>query len=882
MFLSKVEKNEQTRARDQWKNSQGQWISSVCSMCYGGCSIKVKVVDGVVRKIEGNPDSPLGSGRLCAKGTSAIMTLYDPNRINYPLKRTNPEKGVGINPGWKRISWEEAMTMVAEKLKKVYQDDPRKLFTMGTTTCASALRNSVRSFSVAFGSPNYFAGGGGLHCGNGAHQVAGVTHASWSIVPDFDYCNYVIYFGASKGHGAGHAANANAQLAADARSRGMKMVVVDPLSFQGAGAKATEWVPIKPGTDAALALAMLNVLINELGIFDAEYLKYKSNAAYLIGPDGKCVRDTASGKPLVWDTAAGESKTYDAPNGDLALEGRYEVNGTNCRPAFELLKEHVQKYSPEKAEKITTIPARTIRKIAREFGEAARIGSKIVIDGKELPYRPVSAIYFRGSQGHKNSLYNCIAIDTLNHVVGAADLPGGTLGFCPAGLGHPETGRPAFYPKVGLDGLMMTGIWQNPHSPYPLREAAKPRSMGLVEMFPLALASPFMASSDQEEVWGKIGLSYRPEMILNFGCNSVMSAGNAGTVIETLKKIPFIVVSELYLNEFTEFADIVLPDTCYLERLESAPNHPPILNHPAGMGQWGWPIRQPIIKPLYERRDFAEVLLELSKKIGIVDNFYAVLNLMQDIQQPYRLEADGDYTWEEICDRQLKSHFGEKRGLEWFKEHGMITWPKKVEEVYWRAFTDARVPIYWEFILTAGEQVEPLAKEFGIDFDPSYYQALPEYLPCVSHEVMDPEFDLIGIYYRDVQHTNSFTMQNAWLDEVSMKDAYVYSITLNNKVATKKGIKDGDQIYLESVVGRKVLGKANLSEAIHPEVVAVAGCSGHWADGLPIAKGKGTFFNELLEIDYKHSSPANLNLDTCVKLKVYPAATGQKGGVNHA
>lgn len=866
----------------KWSVSEGTWISSVCSMCYGGCSIRVKVVDGAVRKIEGNPDSPLGSGRLCAKGTSGIMTLYDPSRINYPLKRTNPEKGKGIDPGWERISWDEALDIIAQKMKKIHQDDPRKLFCMGTTTCASMMRNSVRSFTVSFGTPNFFSGGGGLHCGNGAHQVAGQTHASWSIVPDFDYCNYVIYFGASKGHAAGHAGNANAQLVSDARSRGMKMVVVDPLGFQGAAAKATEWVPIIPGTDTALAIAMVNVLINELGIYDAEFLKYKTNASYLIGPDGKYVRDTASGKPLVWDANAGEPKGYDDPAGDLALEGSYEVQGVKSRPAFDLLKEHVRKYTPEKAEEITKIPARTIRRIAREFGEAAQIGSKIVIDGHELPYRPVSTIYFRGAQGHKNSLYACIAIDTLNFVVGAADMPGGTLGFCPAGLGHPETGRPAFYPKAGLDGLLVAGMWMSPHTPYPIREPAQPRTMGLGEMFPFALSSPFMVSSDQEEMWEKIGLPYRPEMILDHGSNPIMSVGNDETVINSVKKIPFIVVSELYLNEFTDFADIVLPDTCYLERLESAPNHPPILNHPAGMGRWGWPIRQPAIKPLYERRDFAEVLLELAKRIGISSNYYATLNLMQGIESPYRLEMEGDYTWEEVCDRQLKSHFGEEKGLEWFKKHGLISWPKKAEEVYWRAFTNARAPIYWEFILTAGEKVGPIAQKYGIDFVESYFKPLPEWNPCCSHEVKDPEFDVWGIYYRDIMHTNSFTMQNVWLDEASTRDAYIYYINLNKSTAARKGIKDGDWICLESVKGRKVWGKANLSEAIHPEVLAVAGCTGHWSKDQPIARAKGTFFNALLEIDYEHASPANLNLDNCVKLKVYPSAPEDKGGVERA
>ena len=150
-------------------------------------------------------------------------------------------------------------------------EDPRKLVVQRTTT-VTASRVPFQAFAAGFGTPNFSASGGGLHCGNGAHLISGIMHASWSIVPDFEYCNYAIYFGASKGHGAGHASCSNMGLAADARARGMKMVVVDPMC-NFAAAKATEWVPLRVGTDAALALAMCNVIVNELGIYDGPYLK---------------------------------------------------------------------------------------------------------------------------------------------------------------------------------------------------------------------------------------------------------------------------------------------------------------------------------------------------------------------------------------------------------------------------------------------------------------------------------------------------------------------------------------------------------------------------------------------------------------------------------
>jgi len=247
------------------------WIPSSCSLCYGTCSILAHRVDGVVVKIEGNPESAVGKGRLCGKGVSGIMTHYDPNRLTRPLRRTNPKKGLDEDPKWKEISWDEALDEISTVLKKVRAEDPRKLVVQRTTT-VTASRVPFQTFAAAFGTPNFSVSGGGQHCGNGAHLISGIMHASWSIVPDFEYCNYAIYFGASKGHSAGHASCSNMGKAADARARGMKMVVVDPIC-NFAAAKATEWVPLRVGTDAALALGMCNVMVNELGIYDGPYLQ---------------------------------------------------------------------------------------------------------------------------------------------------------------------------------------------------------------------------------------------------------------------------------------------------------------------------------------------------------------------------------------------------------------------------------------------------------------------------------------------------------------------------------------------------------------------------------------------------------------------------------
>lgn len=850
---------------------EDRWISTACSMCYGNCSIRCHVIDGVVVNVEGNPDSSIGQGRICPKGTAGLMTLYDPNRVNVPLRRTNPEKGIGIDPEWEEISWEEALDIVVDKLKKIHDDDPRKLYFQFTTTTASGSRIGGIALRAAFGTPNTSTAGGGIHCGSGAHMINGATHASWSLVPDFDYCNYAIYFGASKGHGAGHVALTNAGKVADARDRGMKMVVVDPM-MNFAAAKATEWIPIRVGTDAAMALAMINVLLNELGIWDANYLKRYTNAPYLIRKDGLYFREKQSEKPMVWDSAGNVARVFDDPAiKDYSLEGEYKIGEEDCKPAFQLLKEHVKKYTPEMAEKITGISASTIRQMAKEFGEAARIGSTITIDGVELPYRPVAAIFFRGAQGHRNSLQNCMAIDLLNQLVGADEVPGGVMGFSPVCYGHPETGYPKYAPRPDKDGMMITGDWVVEHLPYPPHAATPPNDIHMKGVFPMAMESALLMAKDGEKFRQQFKLPYKIEMMVNYGANSVMSIGNKDQVAEALKKIPFIVSFDLFLNEFTDFADIVLPDASYFERLDAMPNGKFIFSHPNGLGEWSWPIRQPVIEPAYKRRYFSEVVLGLAYRIGMGPQVNMVLNSSYQLKGDNWLEPDKVYTNEEISDRILKNFFGAERGVEWFKEHGVVSWPKKVQEVYWKPFIPVRVPIYFEYVKRAGMEVRKVAEQFGAELDYSHYEALPDWHPCASHMVKDKEYNLWSFYYRDVLHTNSFTMENPLLDEASHMTPYTYRISINAGMARKKGIKDGDLIWVESSYGKKVKGRANVIEGIMPEALGIAACAGHWAKSMPIAKDKGVFYNDLIEIDYEHMDPGNLNMDLCAKVKIYKA-----------
>jgi len=850
------------------------WVSSQCNVCYANCPIRVHRVNGVAVQIEGEPECDASGGKLCSKGASALQLLYDPNRLNYPVKRTNPEKGIGIDPGWQRISWEEALDTIAEKIKAIREEDPRQLHAQYPPQ-TSTMGRIISAFARAVGG-SVTSGGGGTFCGNSTHFICSRTHGAWSYLPDYQYCNYIIHFGSSKGHGAGHTAIYAQKQATEARARGAKVVTFDPVCSI-VGSKATEWVPIIPGTDSAIALAMVNVILNELGTYDIEHIKTVTNGPFLIGPDGHYVRDKQSRKPLVFDARDNKLKAFDDPGvGDCAIEGEYDIDGVKCQPAFALLKEHVKKYTPEWASGISTVPAEQIRRIATEFVQAASIGSTITIPGGKLPLRPAAAVTFRGAQGHTNGFHNVLAIYLLNAIVGADDVPGGAIGWSTLFYGFPGTGYPRFTPTISEDGDLIPGWWYTGgHAMWPIHEPKVPATkFPLREPFPWVGATPFIDAADRDWWRTKFGLTTKRKMLINLGTNTIMSMPEKETIAASLKEWEYIVSFRLFLDEFADFCDIVLPDTCFLEALYPGAHVEVGFCGQPGMVDWFYNIRQPAVKPLLERRQSHEVYLDLAKRISpeVLENLYGMLNEMlrlQDPDTPYKLEKDAarEYSWSEICDRAVKAYLGDEYSLDWFKEHNGISWPKKVDECYFASFLpNLRQPIYYEFVLGMKERTQEICEPRGVDIDWSYYTPLATYFPCL--EVKDPDYDLYGITYRHALHSGSLTMEIPFLDQASQAGPYAYNIQINAETGRKKGLKDGDRILLESETGGKTEGTIKLMQSIHPQVVAVNACAGHYSPTMPVARGKGTHFNDLLKMDKEHFDPVTFSVEAATRLRI--------------
>jgi thiosulfate reductase/polysulfide reductase chain A len=280
-------------------------IATNCEMCFWRCGVLAEVKDGKVVRVEGNPDHPLTKGRLCARGNAGIDLLYDPDRLKYPMLRTGA-RGEGK---FQRISWEQALDFFASRLTELKQKYGPESVAMLPHGVASSFFSTLMK---AYGSPNS-AEPAFAQC-RGPREVGyALTFGQGLGSPepvDLDQSRLIVLIGSHIGE---NVFTSQVTAFAEGLARGAKLIVVDP-RFSTAAAKADWWLPIRPGTDIALLLAWMNVLIAN-GSYDKEYVD------------------------------------------------RYATG-------FRELSEHVREFTPEWAEPITEIPAVKIRATAAALAEA--------------------------------------------------------------------------------------------------------------------------------------------------------------------------------------------------------------------------------------------------------------------------------------------------------------------------------------------------------------------------------------------------------------------------------------------------------------------------------------------------------------------------------
>ncbi|MGD0023302.1 MAG: molybdopterin-dependent oxidoreductase, partial [Xanthobacteraceae bacterium] len=639
---------------------------------------------------------------------------------------------------------------------------------------------------------------------------------------------------------------------AEARvERNMRVVVVEP-RLSVAGAKAEEWIPIRPATDRFFALGLCHILIGEK-LYDEPFLKRDTNAPYLVGADGYFLRN-GEGKVYVWDAAENRAKLWDdATIKDFALEGRYAVNGVDCKPAFQLFKDILNECTPEQMSAITTVPAETIRRIAREMAQAAQIGATIEIDGRKLPLRPAGYTYYRGAQAHKYSTMANHAFKLVNMLLGNIDAPGGHVG-----VSLNDKMETLGYIKAGENGMIdvVTHVGGPPPAfSYP------PNESHLGGYFPLGWINGHLnhqVLTNPE----KFGLPYRPDTMLLCHINPIWNMpGNRATWYDILRSMRFIVAIDIIPNETNEFADIILPAHDYLESWN-------MLMNDAAFTE-GVSLRQPVTKPLYDTKSEEEILYELADRLGILKNWNDTINhvIGFDLKPELKLDEDKRYTEKELARR--KGLLWNGKDLDWYIEHGHAVRPRPSDKWY-RPWEGLRLRFYIEDIVRARDDLKRRMESANVpirhEWDWECYQPLP--LPLIDPVHREPaEFDLYAISFKEIQINFAESVGNPWINDVVYRDPVHTTFLLNAKTATARGIVGGDIVELVSPYGR-IFGRVSLSQGVQPETVAVSNALSRTVTQHAGVLHGGGNFNELLPADLRNTDACSSQLESVARVKI--------------
>jgi sulfite dehydrogenase (quinone) subunit SoeA len=849
---------------------------TTCYMCACRCGIDVHLTSGKVTYIEGNRDHPINKGVLCAKGASGIKQVTAPSRLTHPMRRVGP-RGSGA---FEKISWDEALGQAVEWLAPLRAKNPEK-FALFTG------RDQSQSFTgywaQSFGTPNFAAHGGFCSVNMAAAGIYTMGGAFWEFgQPDWDRTKLFILFGVAEDHDSNPIKMGIGKL----KGRGARMIGVNPIRT-GYNAVADDWYGITPGTDGLLVLALIHCLI-AAGKIDLDYLARWTNAPCLIeevaGEEkGLLIRDDL-GKALVIDKATGQAVPFDRAGVQPDLGGTLR----GCRTVFAHMVERylAPEFAPEAVADRTGIPAARIRGLAAEIADVA-FNQTITVDEEWTDFRgehhatmlgrPVAFHAMRGISAHSNGFQTARALHLLQILIGAVETPG-SMRFKPPypkpSHAHP-TPHSYYAPGRALDGPHL-GFPQGPeHLALKLDDLSPARvDKGFTWDNPLSahglmhMVIPNAVAGDPYEI---------DTLMLYMANMSWNSSMNSGAVMEMLTakgedgeyRIPRIIYSDAYASEMVAYADLILPDTTYLERHDCIS----LLDRPICEADHAADaIRWPVVEPDRDVRGFQSVLVDLGARLGL----------------PNFVNAEGGPRYRDYADymqmHERRAGIGPLMG---FRGDGTAVGrgapnPDQIERYKANGgFFKAEVPegarfykpwnrAYQDWAVKMGFYDQPQPYLFQIYAEPMRRFQLaaegfserqpPERLRARILSTMDPmpiwyapfgdeagaEYPLHALTQRPMAMYHSWGSQNAWLRQIHG----VNPLYVPTKVWAEHGFSDGDWARVTSPSGSITVPVAHMA-ALNEHTVwtwnAIGKRKGTWGldDDAPEAT-KGFLLNHLI------------------------------------
>jgi len=863
---------------------------TTCYMCACRCGIKVHLTDGRIRYIEGNRDHPVNRGVLCAKGSAGIMQHYSPARLSKPLLRVGP-RGSGE---FKEIEWEEALQTAVDWLQPIRDTDPRKLAFFTGRDQSQALTGWWAS---QFGTMNYAAHGGFCSVNMAAGGLYTIGGSFWEFgEPDWDHARYFLMFGVAEDHDSNPIKIGLSKL----KARGAKFVSVNPVRT-GYSAIADEWLGITPGSDGLFVMALIHELLRA-GKVDLEYLVRYTNAPWLVvrnpgaADDGLFARDDG-GNPLCWDQTSDAAVNAYAAEVAPALKGEVTLpDGRRAVPAFQLMAERYidPAYAPDVAAERTGIPAATIKRIAVELVDAA-FAQQIELDvpwtdwagrrHEKMIGRPVAMHAMRGISAHSNGFHTCRALHVLQMLLGTIDVPGGFRykppfpkpippGPKPAGHadqvqpGQPMAGPPLGFPQ-GPDDLLLDGD-------------GRPRRIDKAFSWDAPISAHGMMHTVITNAWA--GDPYPVDVLFMYMAN--MAWNSAMNTAETMRmltdkdeatgeyKIPKIIYSDAYASETVAYADLVLPDTTYLERWDCVS----LLDRPICSAEGpADSIRQPVVQPDRDVRPFQDMLLNLGARLGLP-------GLVHDDGSPRYPGGYPDY----LVNHERRPGVGSLAGWrgEGGDSHGQgapnpdqlqryidnqCFWQEEMpaSQHYYKhanrdyldyavkmAFIDSAAPIVLQLYSEPLQRFRLAAQGHGDRQPPdshrqrveTYFDPLPIwYAPFEEMDIDERDFPLHAVTQRPMAMYHSWGSQNAWLRQIHAANRlYVPRV-----LASEAGLETDDWAWLISRHGQ-IKAQVQVMDGVNAKTVwtwnAIGKRRGAWnlADDAPESR-QGFLLNHLID-----------------------------------
>ena len=807
---------------------------TTCYMCACRCGINVHFKDGDIRYIEGNKNHPTNKGVLCAKGSAGIMQQNSPAKLKKPLLRVG-ERGSG---DFKEIEWEEAMEIATTWLSNIRKSDPKKL---AFFTGRDQSQSLTGWWAKQFGTPNFAAHGGFCSVNMAAAGLYTIGGSFWEFGEiDWDKTKYLMLFGCAEDHDSNPIKMGLGKLKT---RKDTKFVSINPVKT-GYSAISDEWIGIKPGADGLFIHSLIYELLKSNKI-DWDYLARYTNSPWLVydNPgdenDGLFVRDK-NGDPLVFDKKLKKIISFKDASLDLSFTDELNFNGKKVIPSFRILsKEYLKKkYHPDNIASQTDIKSETIKRIASELAEVAfEKEIRLPIEWtdwkgyqhKEMIGRPISMHAMRGISAHSNGFNTCKLIHILQVLLGSIDTPGG-FRYKPPFPKHVVPGpKPAgknFKPNTPLEGMPL-GF---PTSPEDLLidKNGKPLRIDKAYSWEHPLSAHGLMHMVINNAWK--GDPYKIDVLFMYMAN--MAWNSSMNTSETIKKltdkdpktgeyiIPKIIYSDAYYSETVPYADLILPDTTYLERWDCIS----LLDRPICSAEGAADaIRQPVLKVDRDVRPFQDVIIDLGSRLGLpgfinedksskYPGGYSDYIVNHERQpgigplagwrgdgdsfgvgkvNPNQLEKyieNGCFHFHKLKKNQRYYKFANKSYLEFSKKNG---WIGSEEPIIFQLYSE-EMQKFKLAGLGVGSIIPPdHLKERIVKF----FHPIPIWYEPFENTLADSsKYNINAITQRPPHMYHSWGSQNAWLRQITSHN-FLY---IGEELANEKKITDDDWVWLES------------------------------------------------------------------------------------